>query len=164
MTLTILILSFILDGLFSNLISINSIFYPLFTLISLIVIYPYYNNNKTFYKHALFIGLAYDLIYTNTMVFYAFVFVLAALIISKLSILLTDNYVSLYIISILSIIIFRLVTYLSIIITGNMKFDINLLFKSIYSSLIANLIYVIVLNELTKFISKKLRIRKNLRY
>ena len=32
------------------------------------------------------------------------------------------------------------------------------------SKFIANLIYVIVLNELTKFISKKLRIRKNLRY
>lgn len=164
MKLAILIISFILDGIFSNVLSINSLFYPLFTLISLIVIYPYYNSNQTFYKHAFCIGLAYDLIYTDTMIFYAFLFVLLSLIISKLSVLLTDNYVSLLIISLLSIVIFRTLTYISIIITGNMPFSFAILLKGIYSSLIANLLYVIVLNMITDVLSKKLKIRKNLRY
>lgn len=159
-----IIISFFLDGFISNYISINGIFYPLFTLMSLIIMYPYYSHNNTFYKFTFFVGVVYDLIYTDTFIFYAFIFLIVALVIAKLSVLLADNYLSIMIITLISIILFRTISYILIVISGNIRFSFDILFKSIYSSLLLNIIYVVILNIVVTFTSKKLGIRKSLRY
>lgn len=159
-----IIISFFLDGFISNYISINGIFYPLFTLMSLIIMYPYYSDNNIFYKFTFFVGAVYDLIYTDTFIFYAFIFLIVALVIAKLSVLLADNYLSIMIITLISIILFRTISYILIVISGNIRFSFDILFKSIYSSLLLNIIYVVILNIVVTFTSKKLGIRKSLRY
>ncbi len=164
MKYAIVVISFFLDGIFSNIFPINSVFYPLFTLMSLIIAYPYYSDNNTYYKFVFFMGALYDLIYTDTFIFYAFVFLLVSMIIAKLSVWLADNYLSLMIITLISITFFKSISYLLMVITGNMKFSFDILFKSIYSSLIVNIIFVIILNITVTFISKRLGIRKSLRY
>lgn len=164
MTLTLLIISFILDGIFSNILPINSLFNPLFTLIALIVVFPYYNEEKKYYKHAFFIGLAYDLIYTDTMIFYAFLFLFFSFLISKATLLIADNYFGLMILSLFFIALFRIVTYICLIVTGNINFDLEVLFRSVYTSIIPNLIFALILNMITNIIRKKLKIRKSIRY
>ena len=165
MKIAILIISFLLDGIITNFISIDSIFYPLFTLVALIVIFPYFNDNKDYYKSAFAIGLAYDLIYTDTLIYYSFLFLFLSFLISKLIKFLADNYISLIIITLIIIVIFRSITFLFISLIGNIPFDINIWFKSIYSSVIINIIYVIILSIVTNFLSNKFRIRKSsLRY
>lgn len=158
------LISFFLDGLISNYFSIDGIFYPLFTLMSLIIMYPYYSDNRIYYKFTFFMGAFYDLIYTDTFIFYAFIFLIVSIVIAKLSVLLADNYLSIMIITLISIILFRTISYVLIVVSGNIKFSFDILFKSIYSSLVLNIIYVILLNIIVSFTSKKLGIRKCLRY
>ena len=94
----ILIISFILDGIFSNFLPSNSIFNSLFTLVSLIIVYPYFNGNRhDYYKYAFILGLAYDLIYTDTVIFYAFVFLSVSFIISRFMLVLANNYLNIVI-------------------------------------------------------------------
>ena len=49
MKVIILIVSFLLEGVISNFVSINGFMAPLFTLVSLIVIYPLFDDVSEYY-------------------------------------------------------------------------------------------------------------------
>ena len=161
----ILVFSFLLDGILSNYLPINSLFTPLFSLVSLIIVYPYFNGNKRdYYKYAFLLGLFYDLIYTDTLVFHAFLFLFMSFLITKFTLVLSDNYLNLIIITVITIVIFRSVSYILIFITGNINIDYHVFLKGIYSSLILNIIYSVILLFITNFISDKYNIKKNSHY
>ncbi len=162
MIIIVLIISFILDSLISNFIPLNSILMPLFTLMSLIIIYPYFNNHKNKYLLACFTtGFCYDLIYTNTIIIHAFLFLVIGFIIIRLNLILSNNYVNVAIMAIIIIIIYRIIAYGLLLITANITFKFFTLFKSIYSSLILNIIYVVLLFVITDRIATKLKIRRS---
>ena len=130
MKIFILVFSFLLDGIISYLLPINSLFLPLCSLVSLIIIYPYFNGNKKdYYKYTFLFGFLYDLIYTDTLVFYAFLFLFMAFIITKLTLVLSDNYLNLVLITVILIILFRFISYILIFITGNISFDYHILLR-----------------------------------
>lgn len=161
MVIIVLIISFLLDSIISNLVSINGLFLPLFTVMSLIIIYPYFNNKRNKFYLACFItGVCYDLIYTNTIVIHGFLFVLLGFIITRMNLVLANNYINVVIMGLVLIIVYRLLTYGLILITANASFDFFNLFRSIYSSLIANVIFVSLAYIITDKISYKFKIHK----
>ena len=161
MAIIVLIVSFILDSIISNFISLGSLFTPLFTLMALIIIYPYYNGDKFKYFLACFVtGIFYDLIYTDTIVIHGFLFVIIGFIITKLNLILANNYINVGIMAIVCIIFYRIIAYSLLLITANISFEWFELFKSIYRSLLANVIYVALLYTITDKISRKLKIHK----
>ncbi len=161
MIITVLIISFILDSLISNFIPLNSILMPLFTLMSLIIIYPYFNDKKNKYLLTCFVtGACYDLIYTNTIIIHGFLFLVIAFIIMKLNLILSNNYINVAIVAIISIVIYRLIAYGLLLITANISFDFFTLLKSIYKSLLINVIYVVLLFIITDSIATKLKIHR----
>ena len=162
MVIAVLIISFILDSLISNFLPLNSLFAPLFTVVSLIIIYPYFtnHNHKGNYLLTCFItGVFYDLIYTNTII-HGFLFLVIGFIIMKLNLILSNNYVNVAIMAIIIIIIYRIIAYGLLLITDNLSFNILVLLKSIYSSLIANIIYVVLAFIITDKIATKLKIHR----
>ncbi len=159
MVIAVLIISFILDSLISNFIPLNSIFSPLFTVVALIIIYPYFNNHKEKYLLTCFVtGVFYDLIYTNTIIIHGFLFLVIGFIIMKLNLILSNNYVNVAIMTVIIIIIYRLIAYGLLLITANTSFDFFILIKSIYSSLLLNIIYAILTFIITDKIATKLKI------
>lgn len=161
----IMVLSFFLDGICSNLIQISSLFYPLFSLLSLVIIFPYFSkkNRRKYYIYAFLIGLTYDILYTNTLFLNSLYFLAAGIFINLLYNLITNNIYSCILISIFIIICYRLFTYLFILLNNYVKLDIRYLFESIYSSLIINIIYVIFFYYLCYLINKKRKRRKSKR-
>jgi len=161
MTVIVLIISFILDNLISNFIPLNSVLVPLFTIMSLIIIYPYFTNHKNKYLLACFIvGICYDLIYTNTIVIHGFLFLLLGFIITRMNLLLANNFINVVIMGIILIVVYRSLTYGLILITANASFDLFNLFRSIYSSLIMNIFFVSIAYIITDKISYKFKIHK----
>lgn len=157
----VIIFSFLLDGIFSMFVGIDSYFNSVFSLMSLIIVYPYFNKkNNSYFKLCFLVGLFYDLVYTDTIVFNAFIFLLLGLIIVKLNEILGNNPVNNSLMAIIIIIVFRLVTYFFLILTENIAISKSLLFESIYTSLVSNIIYIILIFIITDKISKKLKIRK----
>jgi len=162
MVTIILTLSFILDSIISNFISLNSLFIPLLTIMALIIIYPYFNSNKNKYLMVCFVtGICYDLIYTNTIIIHGFLFLVLGFVVIKLNLILSNNYVNVAIMALIVITIYRIVSYGLLLITANVSFDFLILFKSIYSSLILNIIYVSLTFIITDRIANKLKIRRS---
>lgn len=158
----ILIFSFLFEGLYSSLVRTDTFLCPLFTLVSLILIYPYFNKkNNGYYKICFLVGFLYDLIYTDTIIFNAFIFVLLGFVIVKLNGILANNYVNNSIMALVIIIIFRSITYFALFLTDNMEFSYQVLFAGIYNSLFSNIIYVSFGYILTDSISRKLKIQKS---
>ena len=155
------VISFLLEGVFSNFVSINGFFVPLFTLTSLIIIYPFSLEKEKYYKYAFITGLMYDLFYTDTIVFHAIIFCLIAYIVVKFNLVLSDNYINELIILILCILIYRTLTYSLLVLIGNLSFDIYDLLFSFIKSLSSNLIYGIILFFIIKN-NKKSTHQKNL--
>lgn len=158
---SVIIISFVLDSIVSNIVSLNSWFIPLFTLMSLIIAYPYFNGNiKNYFITCFITGLFYDLIYTDTIIIHAFLFVLIGFIITRLNLIFSNNYLNVMIMAIICIILYRFISYGLLLITNNISFNFTLLLKSIYHSLILNMIYVAGVFILTDKISLKLKIKK----
>lgn len=143
----ILIVSFLLQSLLSNFIGINTnLFNPTFPIIALLIIYPYFKKeNKKYLIYSVVYGLLYDLFYTETFILYAFIFFLIALLIIKLNKYFSKNIINIIIMTILIVISYRVIVYTLLVLINYLSFNIFVLFKSIYSSLILNILYAVVL-------------------
>ncbi len=162
MVLIVIISSFILDSIMSNFISLNSYFTPLFTLMSLIIVYPYFKGNQLRFLGVCFLtGVFYDLIYTDTIVIHGFLFLMIGFVITKLNLILANNYLNVMIMAVICIIFYRFVAYGLLLITANVSFNWLAVLKSIYHSLIANVIFVALVYVITDKISLKFKIHKS---
>ncbi len=157
MKVIILIVSFLLEGVISNFVTINGYLAPLFTLVALIMICPFFENSADYYKYAFFTGLAYDLIYTDTIIFHAIIFCFMAFIIIRLNLVLSDNFINALIILALSIVFYRVITYGLLVFINSIHFEIVALGYSILKSLILNLLYGMILFVVIKKVPKRRR-------
>lgn len=159
------IVSFLLDSLVSQYlfssITNNNILIPMFSLISLIIVYPYFgNNDKNYFMTCLILGLTYDITFTNTLGLNAVLFLFVGYIIVLLDNGLSNNLFSLIIKMLIVILVYDSLNYLILIILNYIDYGIiDLLFK-ILKSLLLNLIYLIVSYFVTNHISKKFNIRR----
>ncbi len=158
----LIIISFILEGIFTNLISINSLLLPLFTITSFVFTYIYFNKEKkyTFIIISFIIGILYDIAYTNSLFINTFTFLICSLLIILINRYIKDSFISRMIINILIIISFKFISYLLLFIFGFINFNYNILIKGIYSSLILNIIYGLFLYFICDKIDNKLNRRK----
>lgn len=157
----VVIISFFLDHIISNIVSINGICLPLCTIVSLIIIYPYFNKKDfSYYKWAMCIGLFYDIVYTDTLLLNTCLFFVLAFLIKTINFFLSNNTINTVIMTIISIICYRVLTYLILWMINYISYDFMLLLKSIYSSLILNIVYAITIFLITNFFSRKYKIRK----
>ena len=89
LSIIILIIAFISDGVLSNFLPYLpndlSLFTPLLTLTSLLLIYPLYRKEKLkYYAISIIFGFLYDLFYTNLLFFNAIIFFICGIFISFL--------------------------------------------------------------------------------
>lgn len=160
-------ISFLLDAFCSNYIFVsvsnNNIFIPMFTLISLIITLPYFNNENNKYLMACTIfGLIYDITFTNTLGFNAALFLIVGFVIIFLDNSLAHNLFNSILKMLIIIIIYDTLTYFILIILNYINYSIITLGMKILKSLLLNTIYITILYFSTNVISKKLRIRKSI--
>jgi len=145
MIILFLIASFFLDGIIFSLSSINSTVAPLFTVLSLVLAYPYYyNNRKIMYISVIVVGVLYDIVYTNTLFLNTLIFIVFLYFIEKIFKYLTNNILNAFIISTFIICFYHLIVYVFFLIIGVVEWDIMNLIDRILPSLIINYIYIIV--------------------
>ena len=156
-----IVLSFLLEIVFSNLVSFSSIFVPLFLIVSLVLMYPYFKSKLHFIIICSICGLIYDLGFVNTVFVNTLCFTFTGLIIMLIHSYMNYNLVSTSIVNVITIVFYRISSYLLLCLTGYFNFKINLLFKGIYSSLLLNIIYGIILYLLLELLCRRFNIKKN---
>ena len=163
----ITIISFLLDSFISSYIPITvsnyNVLVPMLTIVSLIVIYPYFNNNsKNYLITCLSFGILYDITFTNTLGLNLALFLGLGYIILFLDGALSNNLFSLIIKMLIIIIIYDLITYLILLMLNYIDYGILTLIFKIGKSIILNTIYLTISYFLTNSIAKKLHIKKSI--
>ncbi len=158
----VVILSFFLEGFASNVVGINTqLFTPLFSVVSLLIIYPYFNHEEgNLLKCCFALGLFYDLVYTDTLIVNACLFVVVGLFIRFLNSFLSNHMISISIMIFFTVLMYRIIMYAILVVVGFLPFDWTVLLKSVYSSFLLNMIYGVILYITTDYFSKKYHIKK----
>ena len=149
----ILIFSLFFEAVISNIVEMNSIFTPLFLLTSLTIIYPYFKNKKNYVVLMVVLGAFYDVMFVNSAFISTISFFACSFVIILLFKIINYNLLNSSIINIAIIILYRIITFLLLILIGYINLNISLFLKSIYSSLITNIIYGIIIYIILKKIN-----------
>ena len=162
-----IIISFLLESYISMYIPISisnyNLFIPMFTIVSLLIIYPFFNNNtKNYLTVCLIFGTLYDIAFTNTLGLNLTLFFVLGYIIVILDNLLSNNLFNLLIKMICVIIIYDLITYFILIMVNYIDYSILTLIIKIGKSLILNILYLTVLYFITNSLAKKFHIKKTI--
>ena len=161
MIVVVLLISFILEGIISNLVPTSSLFIPLFSIVSLLVTYPLFNENKIKYLiYSGTLGLLYDLVYTNTPFINTFTFVITALIITFICKFITLNKLNLVLIILFILLFNQTINYLLLCLFRYRIFNNATLLEGLYSSLILNVVYSYILYVVIEIINKKRKYKR----
>lgn len=132
------LISIILEMGYLNIINPNSYFLPLFSLVSLIFL----KKDKNYYIKCFFIGVLYDLVFTNLFIINGIIYLFIGLIIKKIKNFNINN----IIIGIIIIIFYQLILFILFNIS---KYQIYSLEEFIYilpRYFIINIIYILIIN------------------
>ncbi|MBR3210435.1 MAG: rod shape-determining protein MreD [Bacilli bacterium] len=156
----IMILSLLLDGFLTNhlpyLVNNLSLLTPLLTLISILIIFPFYQKNHRKYFITVFIlGIIYDLFYTDLIFFNAVLFLIIAWINVKVQRWTTPNALNLLLQAIGMIILYESFTGIILYAYNMVPVTIDKVFYKITHSLLLNIVYVELLYFIIKIIPKK---------
>ncbi len=142
----VLTFSFLLEGIFSNMVSMTSLLIPLFTIVALVNIYPYFRKyDSLFFQICIGCGFCYDIIYTNTVCIHAVLFLGLGYFISFGYHFLSVKIWNVTLILLLSIVGYRIMSFGLLTITGFIPFDVVRLRESLISSFFSNFIFGILL-------------------
>ncbi len=155
-----LIFSFVLDALSSLYLNFSletvSIFKTIYTVVSLVILYNYFNDKTKYIIILILSGILFDIVYTNTFILNIVIFLVIYMIIKYLDYLMPNNIFTINLKSIISIIVYYILTYLIMLISNYDIYPINLLLKIITHSLIMTIIYTTI----SYLILKKINIRE----
>ena len=81
--------SFIIEGFMSNIFTSTltniSYFTTIYTIISFVIIYPYFYNKKKYYILLVILGILFDMLYTSTFIVNVFIFLVIGFVIYLLN-------------------------------------------------------------------------------
>ena len=159
-SLIIVIISLLLDGILSNflpyLYTNLSIFTPLLTLVSIFMIYPFFKKKEKNYFILIFIvGIIYDLLYTNLLFFNGVLFITIGLLIKYIykTYEITPLRLILYIVILITS--YETLTSIILLIYNVVPVTFYKMFYKIINSLLLNIIYGELIYLIIKLIPNK---------
>ena len=152
-----LVFSFLLEGIMSNIFpsTLSNISY--FTTIYIII--SYFDNDKKFFILIFIFGILFDILYTSTIFVNTFIFIIIGIVIKILYNILPGNVFMTNIISYVGIIIYHILSFIILMITGYGDYSIILLFNIIIHSIFMTIIYTSISYFIMKFMYNKFDIK-----
>ena len=167
LSLIILLLAFLLDGILTNFLPFMpenlTFFTPLLTLTAIFIIYPLYRKKeKNYFITIIITGMLYDLFYTNLLFLNAILFFICGLLIKEVYKYVDYSFIKLIPLVILLVTIYESLTALIIIIFNLVPMSFIRLFYKIVHSLLINIIFAEICYLIIKLVPKKYkRVRIN---
>lgn len=158
-SIILLILSFLIEGLASTYIQSSftsfNLFSTLYTLIALIVIYPYFYNEKKYYILLIIFSTFVDIVYTNTFMLNLFLFIIISFIVKILNFILPENILMVNIMALCSVWLYYVFSYIILTVINYNTYPIGLLFDICINSVIMTIIYTSLLYFISKWLFNK---------
>lgn len=158
----IVLISLLLDGFLTNILPYTvenlSLLTPSLTLISLLLIYPFYRKKEMKYTTLILItGVIYDLLYTNLLFFNAILFYIVIRIMQYIYKNYEINYFTIIINTIIAITTYEVLQVIIISIYNLYSITLYSLVYKIKSSLLLNIIYAELIYFIISIIPRKYR-------
>ncbi len=147
----ITLISLILENIFNLYLNEFKYFTPLFTILSLIFVYPYFKNSKKdFFLFSFILGLVYDLFFTNFYVLNSILFLIISIVIYY--ILNKKDYSLRYIIvtCIVSILLYNLLLFLILNFFNYVNYSLLDFSYILKYFIIGNILYIVILYLILK--------------
>ena len=161
LSIILLIISFLLQGLVSNFIGVNSfIFYTIYVLISLLIIYPHFENKKKYLILLFIFGLLMDLVYTNTTLLNVSLFFIIYYFSRMFHFFLPYNLLTINISNILSVFIYNIINFLMLAILRVDSYSFISLIKLLGSSILMSIIFTSIVYWLVNYLKKRLDLKE----
>ncbi len=160
LSIIILIISFVLDGILTNYLpflpNCLSLFTPLLTLTAILVVYPLYRKKESkYYLTIIITGFLYDLFYTNLLFLNAILFFLCGLLISFLYKNIGYSFIKIIFLTIALITFYESITALIILVFKLVPITFTKVLYKITHSLLLNIIFACMFYSLIEIIPKK---------
>ena len=150
-----LVVSFILENVMASIFPATlgniSYFTTIYTIIALVVIYPYFANEKKYYT----LVIIFDILYTSTLLLNVVFFLLIALVIKILNTNMSDNIFTINVISIISIILYHLLSFIILNLETSQTYSLILLGNIITHSILMTIVYTSISYVIIKLIYNK---------
>ena len=148
MIIIYVILSFILDGFMSNYINNSltnySYFNTIYSLISLVIIYNYFENDKKYLSFLLVTSVLFDIAYTNTFPVNTLIFLIIYFLIKKINYYVPNNYLTINIKTVLCITIYHILSYFILLFIDTYNYPLKVLWIIISRNIIMTIIYTTI--------------------
>ena len=159
-TIIIFICSLLLDGILSNflpyMVGDLSLFTPMFTVVSLVVVYPFFiKKNRHYFISCFIIGICYDFMYTNLLFYNSILFTLVGMIVLLLYKYMRLNWFSILLFVAIIIATYECMNALIILLFQLVPMTFYRLLYKVSHSLLLNLCYVEILYFIILFLPKK---------
>ena len=153
-------ISLLLDGILTNflpfLVNDLTLFTPMFTLVIIFLIYPFYKKHDNKFFITLFIlGIIYDLFYTDLLFLNAVLFLIIGIVVKYIYKYFEVNFYKLILYTILIIIFYESLTGLILFIFNVVPVTIDKVIYKITHSIILNIIYIEIMYLIIKLLPKK---------
>lgn len=159
-----LIFSFILDNFMSNIFSSTlsniSYFTTIYIVISFVILYSYFSNERKYYLLLIIFGLLFDILYTGTFVFNMTLFFIIGIVIKMLNNVFPENIFTINLISVIVISLYHLLSFIILSLVSGIDYNFILLINIITHSIIATVIYTSVSYFVMKFIFEKFNVKQ----
>ena len=135
-------------------------FTTIYTIIALVVIYPYFASDKKYFLLVIIFGFLFDTIYTSTILLNLTIFLVISLLIKTLNNIISDNIIMTNIISLISVATYHILTFIILNIVTSKSYSIILLGKILTHSIIMTIIYTSISYIIIKYLYSRLSIKQ----
>lgn len=143
-----LIISFLLDSIISLYIpasiSTLSTFKTIYTIISLVVIYNYFENSQKYFILSIIMGLLFDIVYTNTFLLNIVLFITIYFLLTELDYIMPNNLLTINIKALSAIYTYHIITYIILLLTHYNSYTFSILLNILMKSTIMTIIYTTI--------------------
>jgi len=154
------IISFILEYLFNGFFH-SSFLVGLIIFSSLILLEPYFKKNKNMYfLYCFIVGFLYDYVYTGVYFMNAGLFLVIGVVVDYINSVSPNNLFVSILELLFLIVLYRFISFVFLGINGVVDFSFDILFRSIYCSLLLNVIYGVFLYFILYLLSLKFNIKR----
>lgn len=159
-----LVISCIVQSIFSNYLGYTylelSIFSTLYVLINLLVLKPYFENEKKYLLLVVIFGFIMGICYTDAVIFNVFLFVFTCYFTKVFHFFFPYNLLTINISCVLSICLYHIVTFIFLFLLKYDYYTIYMLLEVLTHSILMTFVYTSLIYCLLSFLSRKLDLRE----
>lgn len=164
LSVILLVISFFLQGIVSNFLSYTtdsiSIFSTVYVLITLLLIYPHFDNKKKYLLILVITGWLVDLVYCNTFLLNISIFYIVYKFSSLFHFFLPYNLFTVNVSNLLGVFIYHVLSFLILGLLGFDDYTFMMLFKMLGCSIIMTVLYTTVSYLIIDIMKKRIELKE----